>query len=83
MQLGRIAIYAKGTSPSELVVSVASAEQSDAEHARSPRRQKIPYSIADHVTFVDGYAESLLTIEKEVGRRLRGLMNWKVKTKQP
>jgi len=71
VQLGRIAIYAKGTSPSELVVSVASAEQSDAEHARSPRRQKIPYSIADHVTFVDGYAESLLTIEKEVGRRLR------------
>jgi hypothetical protein len=68
VKLGRISIDAECSRSCELILAVAAAQQSDAEHSRTTRSQEIPDRIADDITVVDGDAEALLTIEEEIRR---------------
>ena len=70
-RLLRIAVDAKGAGASQLVVAVAAAQQTDAQHARSPGGEQIPDRIADDVALLGWNAEPVAAGEEEIRLRLR------------
>jgi hypothetical protein len=70
-QLGCIAIDTESARSRELVLSVAPAQHTDAEHAGAPSGEDIPDGVADDVAVLHFDPETLLAGEEEIGRRLR------------
>jgi hypothetical protein len=70
-QFRRIAIHAIRTGARQFLFTVSAAQQTDAEHSRTSRRENVPHGIADDVTFQRRDTETLLAREKKIGRGFR------------
>src|ERR671931_703137 len=56
-ELTRVSVDAKGAGAGQLVLSVAAAENADAEHPRPACSEQVPDGVADHVTLLGGDGE--------------------------
>jgi hypothetical protein len=69
MQLGWVSIYTEGTCLTQFSFAIATAQQSNTEHAGSSCSQQIPNGIAHNIALVYTYAHALLARQEEIGFR--------------
>src|SRR2546425_3097461 len=66
MKVRRVAVHAERARRHELVPAVAAREQTDAQHSRATRREKIPHRVADDIAVRWHQAKLLLALEEEI-----------------
>src|ERR687891_2461001 len=72
-ELGRVAVDAERACPRQLVFAVATAQQADTEHARSPGGKQIPDGVTDDVAVRGRRTKSLGAGQEEIRLGLRPL----------
>src|SRR5262245_56219089 len=72
-QLPCVPVDAKGPGADQLVLSVAAAQQPDAQHPRTPCGEEVPYGVPDDVALLRRGSESRGAREEEVRLRLGAL----------
>src|ERR671919_236485 len=72
-ELGRVAVDAECACARQLVLAVATAQQADTEHARSPAGKQVPDGVADDVGVRGSRTQSLGAGQEEIRLWLRPL----------
>src|SRR5712691_6235280 len=66
VKIGRVAVHAERAGTRELIFAVAAAEESNAEHAGTPRREEIPDSVPDDIALAHIDTQPLRTGHEQI-----------------